>query len=310
MGARDRDRGSSTPSVTERVEQETTLETLTVVLDGVRSLSSEQENLRSSLGALSEEIRYSKSSSADSEFSERLGDVTERLWQLTSVVNSIGATLSDEREVQLGDGTSVTKSDLDALTLARKTHETMEGWSSDLVALRKQVEAKSQVRVDEVKVARVITDRLEARIDTVITEATTKLDDAVAKSLEARMTDMTSTISEATAKLEEANTKLRETERRAEAMASKLSIGGIGRLAAATVPLLMLCLLGALMFGVAGHALGVGPLYGWAWESFAAAGAWWQKLLIALATIGTTVGMVFLASRGAKWLIDYYKGYS
>lgn len=67
----------------------------------------------------------------------------------------------------------------------------------------------------------------------------------------------------------------------------------VGRLCLALIPLAaMLLVVGGLTMGIF-HALGFGPLLGWAWASFGAASTWWAKALIALVTLG-----------GVAWFTD------
>ena len=74
-------------------------------------------------------------------------------------------------------------------------------------------------------------------------------------------------------------------ERRLEALEGRMTWTTSGRFCLALVPFAAaLIILGGLTVGVF-HALGFGPLLGWAWGSLTAASAWWEKTLIALATL-------------------------
>lgn len=54
------------------------------------------------------------------------------------------------------------------------------------------------------------------------------------------------------------------------------------------------------------HALGMGPLLGWAWASFAAAQAWWAKALIALGTLICVAAFAWLVWWISHRLADEY----
>ena len=55
--------------------------------------------------------------------------------------------------------------------------------------------------------------------------------------------------------------------------------------------------------------LGLGPLLGWAWDSFAAASAWWAKALIALAALGGCALFAWLLWWLGKKLYEIYRGW-
>lgn len=71
-----------------------------------------------------------------------------------------------------------------------------------------------------------------------------------------------------------------------EQLTSRVTWATAGRLAAGLVPLAaVLLVIGGLTMGIA-HALGVGPILGWAWSSFERASTWSEKVLIAIGTLG------------------------
>lgn len=306
MGSRDRD--SSRPSVLERAEQETTQAMLASVLEAVEEMKSDQQTLSRRMIGISEEIRTSNSSNVGSQLSERLDGMSERVGKLTKLVSEIGSTLSDEQQVQIADGTSVKKSDLDALKIARETSEKLEGWSSEIEKLRVEVSRKSQLKVDESKVAGVITDRLEAEIDTVVTKSTERLQERLGEHMTRLEAASTEKLDETLEKLERATAAFEKFEGKAARLGASLTWKGIGRVAAAAVPMLLVLLVLAITVGAAGQMLGLYPIYSWVWESFEAAEAWWAKLLIALGGVGSAAGLLALALFGGKKLSDIYRG--
>ncbi len=100
---------------------------------------------------------------------------------------------------------------------------------------------------------------------------------------------------------------------RAEAMAAQLRFSlilqGVGRVATAMVPFAVVAVvLGSLVHGY-GWIIGVGPLFAWAWSSFATATDWWTKAGIAAATLATAAGLTWLVVRAGHWLMDRYRGW-
>lgn len=307
MGSRDRD--SSRPSVLERAEQETTQTMLASVLDALGGVTSEQQRLSSRMIEIAEGIKTSNSSNGDSPLSGRLDGLSERVGKLTKLVGEIGATLSDEQQVQIADGTSVKKSDLDALKIARETSEKLEGWSSEIEKLRVEVSRKSQLKVNEAKVAGVITDRLEAEIDTVVTKSTEKLQERLSEHVERLEAESTKKLDETLENLARATAAFEKFEGKAARLRASLTWAGIGRVAAAAVPMLLVLLVLAITVGATSKMLGLYPIYSWVWASFETAGAWWSKLLIALGGVGSAAGLLALALFGGKKLSDIYRGW-
>lgn len=82
-----------------------------------------------------------------------------------------------------------------------------------------------------------------------------------------------------------------------------------GRLGLALLPLAVVMLvLGGLTLG-AFHALGIGPLLGWAWDSFAAASLWQEKVFIALGALGGIAGFGWLVWIGVRKVADVIRGW-
>ncbi|WP_342319451.1 hypothetical protein [Corynebacterium mayonis] len=93
-------------------------------------------------------------------------------------------------------------------------------------------------------------------------------------------------------------------ERRLEALEGRLGWTAVGRFCLALLPLFAsLLLVGGLVWGL-GSMLGIGPLFGWAWDSFAAASLWWAKALIAVGTLGGAGLFVWLVLRVSQWIYD------
>lgn len=93
-------------------------------------------------------------------------------------------------------------------------------------------------------------------------------------------------------------------ERRLEDLAGRMQWTAVGKVAIALVPLLVaLILVGGLVWGV-WSMFGIGPLFGWIWDSFTAASLWWHKLLIALGGLGAAALFVWAVFRMGRWVYD------
>ena len=92
--------------------------------------------------------------------------------------------------------------------------------------------------------------------------------------------------------------------RQIKAIERRADFVGISRLALAVLPLFAsLLLVGGLVWGL-GSMFGIGPLFGWAWGAFTAASLWWQKMLIALGTLGAAVLFVWAVLRASRWIYE------
>ena len=97
---------------------------------------------------------------------------------------------------------------------------------------------------------------------------------------------------------------LNDARRNIEDIERRVTFVEIGRLTLATLPVFAsLLIVGGLVWGL-GTMLGIGPVFSWAWASFAAASIWWHKVLIALATLGGAAGFIWLVLRLARWIYD------
>ncbi|WP_345313019.1 hypothetical protein [Gordonia alkaliphila] len=95
----------------------------------------------------------------------------------------------------------------------------------------------------------------------------------------------------------------------ADRLSRALTWQGVGRVAAAAVPVALVLLSLALLTVPLGQLLGIGPLSQWAWDSFTAAGAWWSRLLIAVATLGVVGAAGYGVFRAGQSLHRVYRGW-
>ena len=104
--------------------------------------------------------------------------------------------------------------------------------------------------------------------------------------------------------IEESLSELNEARRNIEAIERRVTFVGISRLALAVLPLFAsLLLVGGLVWSF-GSMFGIGPLFGWAWGSFMAASLWWQKALIAAATLGGAALFIWAVLRVSRWVYE------
>lgn len=155
------------------------------------------------------------------------------------------------------------------------------------------VRKRGTVRIDTTALTehavKVLDGRLAKAVETPVARVEGRLDgfdDRVTALGAQRLADASVEVEKVVGKADEVVRAVNAAERRVDALASRVSWTTVGRLVLALVPLAaVLLVVGGLTMGTF-YALGLGPLLGWAWDSFAAAEAWWAKTLIALGTLG------------------------
>ncbi|MFV0633466.1 hypothetical protein [Demequina sp.] len=112
-----------------------------------------------------------------------------------------------------------------------------------------------------------------------------------------------------THRIDESNARAQRVLDTTAGLESRIGWIAVGRMALALIPVAVVVLVAGALLGVIGQAFGVGPLAAWAWESFVAAPEWWQKLLVAVAAIGASVGGIWTLSRAAAQFADWLDGH-
>lgn len=171
--------------------------------------------------------------------------------------------------------------------------ETMETTTSSLVELKKVVGNGRTVRVDVEALGKytvgVLDQRLAKAVEAPVQRIEATLDEfeqRVAEIGSQRVSETTKQVDKTLDKADELIKEIGHAEKRLEALERRVTWTSVSRLCVALLPLAaVLLVVGGLTMGVF-HALGFGPLLGWAWGSFAAASTWWAKALIALGTLG------------------------
>lgn len=176
--------------------------------------------------------------------------------------------------------------------------------TSALGELTAQVKAKSHVSLNAEKVAEVMSRRVTQHFEHAVQEPVDGLRSDLQGFREEMSTLGAERLSEVHRTVEKSLSELNEARRNIEAIERRVTFVGISRLALAVLPLFAsLLLVGSLVWGF-GSMVGIGPLFGWAWASFTAASLWWQKMLIAAATLSAAVLFVWAVLRVSRWVYE------
>lgn len=166
------------------------------------------------------------------------------------------------------------------------------------------VKAKSTVQVDADKVAEVVAQQVTDHFD----QAVQKPVEGLRSDLEGFREDMSTLgaerLSEVRTDLQGLLSEMRGVEETAKRYERQVNFVSVSRIALALIPLsVALILVGGLVWGV-GSMVGIGPLFGWAWGAFTAASLWWQKALIAAATLGGAALFIWVVLRVSRWVYE------
>lgn len=288
-------------STVHAVEQQLTTLTKTIAdLTGFVKVMDEQQDTR--LTRLTSQQREPVSTQSDDETRKRLSEIEKTL-------ASMAETLSASKTVKLPGGESVKQSDLASYSMMQGIRKQIETMSSSADNLAAAVNNRGRIVIDPEKLAAHAVRVLDARL--------TKAVDARLGELESRVASLGATqAAEAALRAEriigEAEGVVRAVsaaESRVEALSARVTWTAAGRLSLALLPLAVVMLvLGGLTLG-AFHALGIGPLLGWAWDSFAAASLWHEKVFIALGALGGIAGFGWLVWIGVRKVADVIRGW-
>ena len=235
----------------------------------------------------------------------QLDDETKnRLSEIEKTLSAIAEQLSASGAVKLSDGNTVKRSDLDSYSMMKQLNSDLTKTTSALDELKQVVGNGRTVRVDIDRLSAYTVDVLDQRLSQAV-EAPIKRVESTLEGFEHRVASLgTERLSEVHRAVEESLSELNEARRNIEAVERRVTFVGISRLALAVLPLFAsLLLVGGLVWGL-GSMVGIGPLFGWAWGSFMAASLWWQKALIAAATLGGAALFVWLVLRVSRWVYE------
>lgn len=242
----------------------------------------------------------------------QLDDETKnRLSEIEKTLSAIAEQLSDKRVVKLSDGTSVPASDLQAFSMMKQIKAGMTTMTSALDELKKIVGNGRTVRVDMNQLSEYAVGVLDERLSVAVEERVQRIESTldgyeqrVANIGAQKTTEAAQKVDTVIDKANKAVASLERNESRLEALEGRIPWTTVGKVAIAVLPLFAsLLLVGGLVWGF-GSMVGIGPLFGWAWGSFMAASLWWQKALIAAATLGGAALFVWLVLRVSRWVYE------
>ncbi len=282
-------------------------ETLRVLIDTLMNQTKRLTAIEKAQDDLTRTLSSKTSTSETSELDSLRSGVNEikkTLNKQSETLSALGETVSDKRVVKTSDGSSVSASELQAHSMMKQLSSDLTKTTSALGELTAQVKAKSHVSLNAEKVAEVMSRRVTQHFNHAVQEPVDALRSDLQGLREEMSTLGTERLSEVHRVVEESLSELNEARRNIEAIERHVTFVGISRLALAVLPLFAsLLLVGGLVWGLS-SMFGIGPLFGWAWGAFTAASLWWQKMLIALGTLGAAVLFVWAVLRASRWIYE------
>ena len=242
----------------------------------------------------------------------QLDDETKnRLSEIEKTLDAVAKQLSDKRVVKLSDGTSVPASDLQAFSMMKQIKAGMTTMTSALDELKKIVGNGRTVRVDMNQLSEYAVGVLDERLSVAVEERVQRIESTldgyeqrVANIGAQKTTEAAQKVDTVIDKANKAVASLERNESRLEALEGRIPWTTVGKVAIAVLPLFAsLLLVGGLVWGF-GSMVGIGPLFGWAWGAFTAASLWWQKALIAAATLGGAALFIWAVLRVSRWIYE------
>lgn len=241
---------------------------------------------------------------------ERTLDAQKKMLdELVQTVTTFGESLASSEVVTLADGSKVSRSDLDAASLARRTAAEVAALKSSSDELADEVKAKSTVTLDTDAVVTQLTDKFAEKFDQAIREQaaeTTARIDAISRRLSEAESGPQG---RAARRLEEATAAISASADRVEQAETRMTWAGVGQVLMSLVPLAVVALAAGLVVDFGAEIYGIGPLFAWVWGGFEAATGWW-KAPWAIAGLAGAAGLTGLVVWGGKWLYYVYKGWS
>ena len=242
----------------------------------------------------------------------QLDDETKnRLSEIEKTLDAVAKQLSDKRVVKLSDGTSVPASDLQAFSMMKQIKAGMTTMTLALDELKKIVGNGRTVRVDMNQLSEYAVGVLDERLSVAVEERVQRIESTldgyeqrVANIGAQKTTEAAQKVDTVIDKANKAVASLERNESRLEALEGRIPWTTGGKVAIAVLPLFAsLLLVGGLVWGF-GSMVGIGPLFGWAWGAFTAASLWWQKALIAAATLGGAALFIWVVLRVSRWVYE------
>ena len=281
--------------------------TLTSQSERIKKIEEAQVSL---VLVLTSKTSTSEASEADS-LTNDINAIKKTLNEQSETLSELGETVSDKRVLKLSDGSEVSASELQAHSMMKQIKEKMTETTTALGELKKTVGNGRTVRVDMSKLSEYAVGVLDERLSVAVEERVQRIESTL-DGYEQRVVDIgAQKVAETAQKVAEVSDKankvfasLERNERRLEDLEGRIPWTTVGKVAIAVLPLFAsLLLVGGLVWGVM-SMVGIGPLFGWAWASFAAASLWWQKALIAAATLGGAALFIWVVLRVSRWVYE------
>ena len=310
--------------IQEQDERNTTTE---ILPDLISRLDSVEQHLSKLTKHISDQTAYIKSidenttaqleslliSHPGEQHSTEFVEMRNRLSEIEKTIAAVAETLTASRHVTLPDGTTIRSADFQAYNLTQRINNQLKTMVSSCDHLAKEVRQRGTVRINTDKLTQHCLDVLDRQLAAAVKGPLQRVEHRL-DGLEGRVSSLgAKEISRAVGEVERVTTKtdelmeaIRDAELRIDRLSGRVAWVSAGRICLALLPLaVVLLVIGGLTMG-AFHALGMGPLLGWAWASFAAAQAWWAKALIALGTLICVAAFAWLVWWISHRLADEY----
>ena len=270
-------------------------EALTAAINQVKELISQQHEQPSQ-------------TQLDDETKNRLNEIEKTLAEVAKQLSLSGA-------VKLSDGSTVTQSDLQALSMMKQISQKMTTLDSTSKELAKEVHEKSHVKLDGEVTGKWLAKKVVEHFDKAVQEPVDGLRSDLegfregmstlgAERLSEVRREVDETVSTLNKKVDVMSLKLSQVCQKFEDIERRATFVGASRIVLAVLPLFAaLILVGGLVWGF-GSMVGIGPLFGWIWTSFTAASLWWHKLLIAIGGLGAAALFVWVVFRMSRWVYE------
>lgn len=236
-------------------------------------------------------------------------ETRKRLNEIEKTLSAVAQQLSGSEVVKLPDGSSVTRADLAAYSMTAKIIGELKMTASASADLAEAVRKRGNVRIDTGRLSehamKVLDDRLAKAVEVPVQRV-----EKTVEGFEDRVGRIgTEKLAEVTDRAREVVSAVGRAERRVERLAAKVTWATVGRMCLALIPFIVAFIMLTGMVGGITQMLGLGPLLGWAWDSFAVASVWWAKALIALAVLGGCALFGWLLWWLGKKLYESYWGW-
>ena len=237
------------------------------------------------------------------------------LSEIEKTLAEVAKQLSLSGAVKLNDGSTVTQSDLQALSMMKQINQKMTTLDSTSKELAQEVHDKSHVKLDGEVTGKWLAKKVVEHFDKAVQEPVDGLRSDLqgfreemgalgAERLSEVRREVDETVSTLNKKVDVMSLKLTQVCQKFEDIERRATFVGASRIVLAVLPLFAaLILVGGLVWGF-GSMVGIGPLFGWIWTSFTAASLWWHKLLIAIGGLGAAAFFVWVVFRMSRWVYE------